>query len=253
MTRQFESKVALVTGGSSGIGRAAALAFAREGAKVVVTNLRPEGGLETVSLIEAAGGQALFIQCDVAKSSDVEAMINRAVEVYGRIDCAFNNAGLEGMVAPTAELTEENWDRTINTNLKGVWLCMKHEISHMLKQGRGAIVNCASAVGLVGAPGIAAYSASKHGVVGLTKTAALEYISAGIRINAVCPGVTQTPMVDRLKDQLPEAMENVVASIPAGRIAAPEEVAEAVLWLCSPQSSYVTGHPLVVDGGFVAQ
>lgn len=253
MTRQFEGKVVLVTGGASGIGRAATLAFAREGAKVVVADVLAEGGEETVRMIKEAGGQATFIKTDVSKATEVEMLIKKAVETYGSLDFAFNNAGIEGTMAPTADCTEENWDRTISINLKGIWLCMKYEIPQMLKQGGGAIVNTASVAGLVGFQGLPAYGASKGGVVQLTRTAALEYAKTGIRVNAVCPGVIRTPMVERLLSDQPEAEAGFIAMEPVGRMGKPEEIAEAVVWLCSDAASFVTGHPMVVDGGLVAQ
>jgi NAD(P)-dependent dehydrogenase (short-subunit alcohol dehydrogenase family) len=253
MTKQFGGKVALVTGGSSGIGRAAASAFAGEGANVVVADVLVEGGEETVRMIKEAGGEAIFVKTDVSKATEVEALIKKAVETYGRLDCAINNAGVEGTMAPTADCTEENWDCTININLKGVWLCMKYEIPQMLKQGGGAIVNMASVAGLVGLQGLPAYCASKGGVVQLTRTAALEYARAGIRVNAVCPGVIRTPLVDRLIAAQPEMEEALTAMEPVGRTGKPEEVAEAVVWLCSDAASFVTGHAMVVDGGFAAQ
>jgi NAD(P)-dependent dehydrogenase (short-subunit alcohol dehydrogenase family) len=253
MARQFESEVSLVTGGASGIGRAAALAFAREGAKVVVADVQAEGGEETVRMIRETGGQATFVKTDVSKAAEVEMLVKKAVDTYGRLDFAFNNAGTEGTMAPTADCTEDNWDRTISINLKGIWLCMKHEIPQMLKQGSGAIVNMASVAGLVGFRGLPAYCASKGGVVQLTRTAALEYAKAGIRVNVVCPGVIRTPMVERLLSGQPEAEEGFIAMEPVGRMGKPEEVAEAVVWLCSDAASFVTGHPMTVDGGLVAQ
>jgi len=246
-------KIALVTGGSSGIGRSAALAFAREGAKVTIGDVQVEAGQETVQMIREVGGQAVFVQADVSKASDVEALINKTVEVYGRLDCAYNNAGVEAKYGFTVKSTEEDWDRVLGINLKGVWLCMKYEISQMLEQGGGAIVNTASIAGLVGMPGTSAYVASKHGVVGLTKTAALEYAKAGIRINAVCPGTTRTPLAERFIAGDPRAEEQMNAMQPVGRMGRPEEIAEAVVWLCSDAASFVTGHAMVVDGGFVAQ
>jgi NAD(P)-dependent dehydrogenase (short-subunit alcohol dehydrogenase family) len=252
MTRRFEGKIALVTGASSGIGRATALAFAREGAKLVVADVLADEGMETVLLIEKAGGEGLFVRADVSKPADVQALIQKTVEVYGRLDCAVNNAGIEGEMAPTADCTERNWDRVLGINLKGMWLCMKHEIPQMLRQGGGAIVNMSSVAGLIGFSGLPAYVASKHGVVGLTKTAALEYAKSGIRINAVCPGVIHTPMMDRLTAE-PGSAESFVALEPVARMGRPEEIAEAVLWLCSEAASFVTGHPMAVDGGFVAQ
>jgi NAD(P)-dependent dehydrogenase (short-subunit alcohol dehydrogenase family) len=253
MAGRLEGKVALVTGGSSGIGRASALAFAREGAKVIVADRVVEGGEETVGMIKKAGGEAIFVKVDVSKAAEVEALINQAVETYDRLDCAYNNAGIEGRMAQTAECSEENWDRTLSINLKGVWLCMKYEIPQMLKQGGGAIVNTASALGLVGIAGLPAYVASKHGVAGLTKTAALEYAKAGIRVNAVCPGAIHTPMMERLLRAQPQMAETTTAMEPMGRMGKPEEIAEAVVWLCSDAASFVTGLAMSVDGGYVAQ
>ena len=252
MAQTLEGRVALVTGGSSGIGRATALAFSWEGAKVVVSDVDVEGGDETVRMIKEAGGEALFVRTDVSKVAEVEAMVNRTVEAYGRLDCAFNNAGVEGDLGPTADCSEENWNRVISVNLTGVWLCMKYEIPQMIKQGGGAIVNTSSSTGLLAAPGLPAYSASKHGVIGLTKSAALECAKAGIRINVVCPANIHTPMVERIVRAYPEA-EARVSSIPVGRMGTPEEVAEAVVWLCSDAASFVTAHTMLVDGGFTAQ
>lgn len=252
MARQLEGKVALITGGGSGIGRATALAFVREGAKVVVADVVEEGGQETVRLVQAAGGEASFRACDVSDARQVESLIGQVVETHGRLDCAFNNAGIEGAAVRTADYTEADWDRVIAVDLKGVWLCMKHEIQQMLSQGGGAIVNTASAAGLVGSHGMPAYSAAKHGVVGLTKVAALEYARQGIRVNAVCPGVIQTPMVERLIAGHPRLEARLIGGEPIGRAGRPEEIAEAVVWLCSDAASFVTGHPMAVDGGFVA-
>jgi NAD(P)-dependent dehydrogenase (short-subunit alcohol dehydrogenase family) len=252
MTTLLAEKVALVTGGSSGIGRATALLFAREGAKVAVADVEMEGGQETVRQIKAGGGEALFVKADVSKAAEVEALINQTVASYGRLDYAHNNAGIEGRLALTAEAREESWDRVLTINLKGVWLCMKYEIPQMLKQGGGAIVNTASGAGLVGIAGGGAYVASKHGVVGLTKTAALEYAKAGIRVNAVCPSVIQTPMVERIVSRLGPRYTLVDAQ-PIGRMGRPEEIAAAVVWLCSDAASFVTGHAMAVDGGYVAQ
>lgn len=251
MERIFEGKVALVTGGSFGIGRATAIAFAKKGAKVVVADWVEDK--ETMKQIEQAGGDAIFVKCDVSKEADVKNMIDTTIEQYGRLDFAFNNAGIEGHTATIHECTDENWDRTIGINLKGLWLCMKYEIPHLLQQGKGAIVNNASIAGLVGFPGIPAYVASKHGVIGLTKNAALDYAKSGIRVNVVCPGVIKTPMIDRFtgKDKVVEKQFESMA--PAGRMGEPEEVAEAVIWLCSDASSFVTGHSMTVDGGWVAQ
>ena len=248
-----EGKVALVTGAGSGIGRATALVFAREGAKVVVSDIVVAGGQETVQQIEAAGGEAIFVKADVSQAADVEALVTQTVETYGRLDCAFNNAGIEGGMKLTIDCTKEEFDRTIAVNLTGVWLCMKYEIQQMLSQGSGAIVNTASAAGLVGFPSLPDYVASKHGVVGLTKTAALEYAKSGIRVNAVCPGVIQTPMVERGAQLSPGFDELALSMEPVGRFGQPSEVGEAVVWLCSDAASFVTGHPMAVDGGLVAQ
>ncbi|MBN1180319.1 MAG: SDR family oxidoreductase, partial [Anaerolineae bacterium] len=245
--------VALVTGGSSGIGRATALAFAREGATVVIADIAVERCYGTAGEIRDNGGEVRCVEADISKADHVKALIDEIVETYGRLDCAFNNAGIEGGQAPTADSTEENWDRVIDINLKGVWLGMRYEIPQMLKQGGGAIVNMSSVAGLVGFPGIPAYVASKHGVLGLTKTAALEYATQGIRINAVCPGVIRTEMIERFTGGDPQAEEQLTASEPVGRMGTPEEVAEAVVWLCSEDASFVTGPPLVIDGGMVAQ
>ena len=248
-----EGKIVLVTGAGSGIGRATALVFAREGAKVVVADIVVEGGQETVQQIEAAGGEAIFVKADVSQAADVETLIAKTVETYGRLDCAFNNAGIEGGMKLTIDCTKEEFDRTIAVNLTGVWLCMKYEIQQMLSHGSGAIVNTASAAGLVGFPGLPDYVASKHGVVGLTKTAALEYAKSGIRVNAVCPGVIQTPMVERGAQLSPGFDELALSMEPVGRFGQPAEVGEAVVWLCSDAASFVTGHPMAVDGGLVAQ
>lgn len=249
-----EDEVALVTGAASGIGRASALAFAREGVRVVVSDVNAGGGKETVSEIEKAGGTAVFVEADVSKADQVEALVDRVLEAYGRLDFAHNNAGIEGdMGSPTADYDEAAWDRLIGINLKGVWLCMKYEIPKMLESGGGAIVNTSSVAGLVGFAGISPYVASKHGVVGLTKTAALEYAQQGIRVNAVCPGVIRTPMVERAMGGSEEAEAQFAASEPVGRLGAPEEVAETVVWLCSGAASFVTGVPMPVDGGLVAR
>jgi NAD(P)-dependent dehydrogenase (short-subunit alcohol dehydrogenase family) len=251
METEFKNKVAIVTGGSFGIGRATALAFAKKGAKVVVVDWKEN--TETIDLIKKSGGEALFIKCDVSKSSAVKAIVEKTIATFGRLDYAFNNAGIEGDSAPLQDCSEENWEKTIGVNLKGVWLCMKYEIPEMIKQGKGAIVNCSSVAGLVGFSGLPAYVASKHGVIGLTKTSALECAKLGIRVNAVCPGVIQTPMIDRLTGNDKEAIEQFTNLEPVGRFGQAEEVAEAVIWMCSDGASFVTGHAMAVDGGFVAQ
>lgn len=252
--RSLEGKIALVTGGAGGIGKATALLLAREGAKVVVnTGSNIKGGEEVVRLIKEKGGEAIFVQGDVSKTRDVENLINKTVNTYGRLDCAVNNAGVIPDFTPTAETSEESWDRTINVDLKGVWLCMKYEILQMLKQGGGSIVNVSSAVGLVGSLGVCPYVASKHGVVGLTKAAALEYAKAGIRVNTVCPGSTETPGFDKTLELYPQVRDLTLAICPMGRMAESEEIAEAIIWLCSDRASYVTGHAMVVDGGMIAQ
>lgn len=253
MAGQFDGKVALVTGAGSGIGRASAMAFAQEGATVVVADIVVEGGEETVKLIKDAGGEASFVKADVSQATEVEAMVNKAVETYGRLDYAHNNAGIEGAMSSTVDCTEETWDSTININLKGVWLCMKYEIPQMLKQGGGAIVNTSSIAGLVGSAGLPAYVASKHGVAGLTKTAAVEYSKEGIRVNAVCPGAIRTPMIERILEENPEMGEMMDSMHPIGRLGESEEIAKAVVWLCSDAASFVTGLPMAVDGGMVAQ
>jgi NAD(P)-dependent dehydrogenase (short-subunit alcohol dehydrogenase family) len=246
-------KVALVTGASSGIGRATALAFAREGAKVVVADVTVEGGEETVALVKKSGGEAIFVKTDVAKAAEVEALINTAVATYGRLDCAHNNAGIAGKSKTVVDDTEDNWDRILTINLKGVWWCMKYEIAQMLKQGGGAIVNTASDAGLIGVRRGGAYVASKHGVVGLTKTAALEYAKAGIRVNCVCPGPIDTPMLQGIGGRNQAVIERMVVAQPGGRLGKPEEIAEAAVWLCSDAASFVTGLPMPVDGGYMAQ
>jgi NAD(P)-dependent dehydrogenase (short-subunit alcohol dehydrogenase family) len=253
MAGQLQGKIALVTGGGSGIGRATALILAREGAKIMIADYVPEGGDRTVKLIKEKGGEASFVPTDVAIPSQVEAMVNKTVETYGRIDCAFNNAGIEGRMANTAEATEENFDRIIAINLKGVWLCMKYEITQMLKQGGGSIVNTASAAGLVAVETLSAYTASKHGVVGLTKTAALEFAQKNIRVNCVCPGLINTPMVARLIDGGGMNEQDFIAAEPVGRMGKPEEIGEGVVWMLSDAASFVTGHSLSVDGGWVAR
>jgi len=245
-------RVALVTGGGSGIGRAAAQLFAREGAKVVVADVQADGGNETVELVQQAGGEAIFVSCDVSRSTDVEALINKCVETYSRLDCAFNNAGILGEMGKTVECSEENYDRLMAVNLKGVWLCMKYEIPQMLKQGSGVIVNTASNAGMRGQPELPVYGATKAGIVQLTKTAALEYIRSGLRINCVNPSLIWTGMVKGQAEADPGLVERLTEEQKIGRIGQPEEIAEAVVWLCSDAASFVTGHPMNVDGGDLA-
>ena len=253
MAGRLDGKVVLITGAASGIGRATALVAAREGAKLILADVASEGGEETARKATASGTQAAFVRCDVTQQAEVDAMVKRAVDAYGRLDGAFNNAGIEGALAPTADYPEEAFERVIQVNLIGVWRCLRAEIPAMLKHGKGAIVNTASVAGLVGARSFSAYDASKHAVVGLTKSCALDYAKQGIRVNAVCPGVIQTPMVDRLAGVLPRAIEALAAVEPVGRVGTAEEVAESVVWLLSDAASFVTGTTLAVDGGMTAQ
>jgi NAD(P)-dependent dehydrogenase (short-subunit alcohol dehydrogenase family) len=252
MTAELQDKVALVTGGTSGIGRDTAVLFAKAGANVVVAGRRAKEGAATIDLIRAAGGDALFVKTDVSKASEVEALVQKTVEKFGRLDVAFNNAGIEGVMTPIVKQSEEDWDRTIAINLKGVWLCLKYEIQQMLKQrSGGAIVNMASVSAMIGTAGGAAYTASKHGVVGLTKSAALETARAGIRVNAVCPAVIESPMADRLYGA-PRLQKYALGLHPIGRFGKGQEVAEAVVWMCSDRASFMTGQTLVLDGGLLA-
>jgi NAD(P)-dependent dehydrogenase (short-subunit alcohol dehydrogenase family) len=254
MYDDLQGKSIVITGAGAGIGRATALAFGRAGARVMAADMDRERGEATVAAINQAGGQARFHPCDVSVSADVEALMAATVDAYGQLDCAYNNAGIEGPGGLTHLYDEALWYKVIAVNLIGVWLCMKYEIPHMLQQGSGAIVNAGSIAGLVASTGNgSAYTASKHGIIGLTKVAALEYAKAGIRVNAICPGVIQTTMTERMESRTPWYFERIAAVSPTGRVGTPEEVAEAVLWLCSKAASFVTGHALTVDGGYLAQ
>lgn len=251
MNSEFKNRVAFITGASSGIGAATALAFAQQGANVVIADVNPKGE-EVASAARKLGVQAIYQKCDTASPFDVENAIKRTLQEFGHLHYAFNNAGVDGAQAPTSECTEENWDKVLSINLKGVWLCMKYQIPQMLKQGSGVIVNCSSVAGLMGFAGIPAYTASKHGVIGLTKAAALELAPRKIRVNAICPGVIDTPMVDHYVKGDAELKRQMIANEPIGRMGKPEEVADSVLWLCSSRSSFVTGVALPVDGGWTA-
>jgi len=249
---ECEGKVALVTGGTSGIGRETSILFARKGARVVVAGRREIEGKETIDLIRRAGGEGIFVRADVSRASEVKALVEKTVAAYGGLDYAFNNAGIEGHWVPIVEQTEDEWDQTIDINLKGTWLCLKYEIRQMLQQGRGGvIVNNASISGFIGSYGSATYAASKHGVLGLTKAAALEVARNGIRVNAVCPAAVETPMADRLFGA-PEVRKRVLGFYPIARFGKPIEVAEAVLWMCSGAAGFMTGQSLILDGGFLA-
>ncbi|MBW4544882.1 MAG: SDR family oxidoreductase [Symplocastrum torsivum CPER-KK1] len=250
----FAGKVAFVTGAASGIGRATALAFAREGTSVVVADVSEPTNQETARMIEELGGRAFAVRCDVTRTEDVKAALEKTIEAFGRLDFAFNNAGIEPRkAAPTAEYEEEEWNRIIDINLRGVFLCMKHEIPLILKQGRGAIVNTSSGAGIIGIKGSPAYTAAKHGVIGLTKTAALDYASQNIRVNAVCPGYIDTPMMGRFTGGTDEGRAKVIAEEPVGRMGTPEEIAAAVVWLCSDAAAFIVGHAMVIDSGQTVQ
>jgi NAD(P)-dependent dehydrogenase (short-subunit alcohol dehydrogenase family) len=253
-TGRLAGRVALVTGAASGIGRAVAIRFAAEGARVVVsTDADIHGAEETIQAIERTGGDAAFVRADVSSAEDVRRLVSETVARFGRLDCAVNNAGITGPTLPTAELEDDDWDRITAVNLKGAFLCLKYEIRQMLSQGNGgAIVNLSSVAGLVGSRINSAYCASKHGVVGLSRKAAIDYAAVGIRVNAVCPGLIQTPMVDRLHGGDPVRIAAMTALEPVGRFGSPEEAAAAIVWLCLPESSFVTGIAMPVDGGFLA-
>ncbi len=250
MNQSFENKVALVTGAGSGMGLATAKAFAEAGAAVTLADINERAVRSAADELISAGHKAIAVRCNVADEAEVAAMVEQTVSTFGRLDAAFNNAGVQSPVAETADASGEEFERVNAINLRGVWSCMKYELLQMRKQGNGAIVNNSSLGGLVGLPGRAIYHASKHGVLGLTKSAALEYASRGIRINAVCPGIIETPMVAGMLTSQAEAMKELMKEVPIGRLGRPEEIAAAVLWLCSPGASFVIGHALVVDGGY---
>jgi NAD(P)-dependent dehydrogenase (short-subunit alcohol dehydrogenase family) len=253
MSGTFEGKVALVTGAGQGMGLAAAQAFAAEGAAVVLADRNEESVQAAAKELAQAGHKTLALHCDVADEAQVKAMIEQTVATFGRLDAAFNNAGVQSPAVETADSTSEEFDRVIAINLRSVWLCMKYELLQMRQQGSGSIVNNSSLGGLVGLPGRAIYHAAKHGVVGLTKSAALDYAAKGIVINAICPGIIDTPMVSAMIEKDPAVMEGLQKAQPIGRLGHPEEIASAVLWLCSPGAAFVIGHALAIDGGYTAQ
>jgi len=253
MYTEFKNKVVIITGASTGIGRATALKFAEHGAKISLADIQDVEGQKLAEEIRHIGNDCIYIHCDISKSEDVKRMVETTVQHFGQLDIAYNNAGIEGQMGFTAEGSEENFDRVIGINLKGVWACMKYQIPEMLKKQKGVIVNCSSIAGVIGSQGLPVYVASKHGVIGLTKNAALEYAKLGIRVNAVCPAGVHTPMLDRIVQSSPGLGDQLNAMHPIGRVAKPEEIADAVLYLCSDSASFVTGHEMLVDGGFTIQ
>ena len=250
MYLSFKNQVALVTGAASGIGLVTAKAFAEAGAAVTLADINEDGARSAAETLVAAGHRAIGVRCDVAEADEVAAMVGQTVSTFGRLDAAFNNAGIQSPLAETADSSAGDFDRVTAVNLRGIWSCMKYESLQMREQGSGAIVNCSSIGGLVGIAGRGVYHASKHGVLGLTKSAALDYAARGIRVNAVCPGIVKTPMVADMLASQPEAMKELMKEVPIGRLCWPEEIAAAVLWLCSPGASFVIGHALAVDGGY---
>lgn len=251
MGQLFKDKVAIITGSTYGIGKATAIAFAKRGAKIVLSDWMED--VDTLAAIQELGGEAIFVSCDVSDEASVQALVAQTMQHFGRLDYAFNNAGIEGDQGPAAACTNDNWHKVIGINLTGAWFCMKHQIPAMLKSGGGAIVNNASVAGLVGVQGIPAYVASKHGLVGLTKNVALDYAKQGIRVNAVCPGVIHTPMIDRFTGENQQALEQLKSGQPLGRIGQPKEIADAVVFLCSESASFMVGQALAIDGGWTVQ